>query len=53
MPDDEPRTSPSYRVCRMDDHGNTFVVREHLTRVDAERLAAEFTARGAQADLLD
>ena len=35
-----------WAVCRTDDTGNSFVVREHLTREEAERLVAEFTARG-------
>jgi len=33
-------------VWRIDDNGNTFVVHEHLTREEAERLVGEFTARG-------
>jgi hypothetical protein len=33
-------------VWRMDDSGNTFVVREHLDAAEAERLAVDFTARG-------
>jgi len=36
----------SWTVWRIDDNGNTFVVQEHLTREEAERLVAEFTARG-------
>jgi hypothetical protein len=28
------------------DNANVFVVREHLTRDEAERVVAEFTARG-------
>lgn len=35
-----------WSVWRIDDNGNTFVVREHLDRAEAERLVAEFTARG-------
>jgi UDP-N-acetyl-2-amino-2-deoxyglucuronate dehydrogenase len=35
-----------YAVWRIDDNGNTFMVREHVSREDAERLVAEFTARG-------
>jgi len=33
-------------VWRIDDNGNTFVVREHLSKDDAERLVEEFAARG-------
>lgn len=33
-------------VWRIDDNGNTFVVRDQLTRAEAERMVAEFTARG-------
>lgn len=33
-------------VWRIDDNGNTFVVREHVGRAEADRLVAEFTARG-------
>lgn len=36
----------TWTVWRTDDTGNTFVVRENLTREDAERVAAEFAARG-------
>ncbi len=35
-----------WSVWRTDDTGNTFVVRENLTRADAERLVTEFEARG-------
>ena len=45
----DPIDSPSeetWAVWRIDDNGNTFVVREHLLREVAERLVAEFTARG-------
>ena len=42
----DPRTELHWSVLRMDDAGNTFVVREHLSRGEAERIAAEFTARG-------
>jgi hypothetical protein len=41
--------SPSDRqwsVHRIDDNGNTFLVWDHLARDEAERLVAEFTARG-------
>jgi hypothetical protein len=33
-------------VWRIDGNGNTFVVREGLTREEAERTVEEFTARG-------
>ena len=39
-------SSSAWSVLRMDDAGNTFVVREHLSREEAERIVAEFTARG-------
>ena len=35
-----------WAVYRTDDTGNSFLVREQMTREDADRLAAEFTARG-------
>jgi hypothetical protein len=38
--------TPTWTVWRIDDNGNTFVVREHLTHEEAARLAAEFEARG-------
>jgi hypothetical protein len=36
----------TYSVYRQDDNGNRFVVERHLSREDAERLAAEFQALG-------
>ena len=33
-------------VWRIDDNGNTFIVREHLTQDEADRVVVEFTARG-------
>jgi hypothetical protein len=36
----------AWAAWRIDDNGNTFVVREHLTREEADRLVAEFEARG-------
>lgn len=36
----------SYRVMRQDDNGNRFEVARGLERAEAERLAAEFEARG-------
>ncbi len=41
-----PTPEETWSVCRTDDTGNTFVVREHLTRAEAERLVADFEARG-------
>jgi L-amino acid N-acyltransferase len=35
-----------WAVWRTDDNGNTFLVREHLSRDEADRLVAEFEARG-------
>jgi hypothetical protein len=35
-----------WTVLRIDDNGNTFVVRDHLARTEADRMVAEFTARG-------
>lgn len=47
-PPTEPAREPAERwaVYRTDDTGNSFLVREHLTLEEAERVAAEFTARG-------
>jgi hypothetical protein len=45
----EPGSVPSagsWAVWRIDDNGNTFVVRGGLGREEAERVAAEFSARG-------
>ena len=36
----------TWSVWRTDDHGNTFLVRDGLSPDEAERLVAEFTARG-------
>ncbi|WP_280290012.1 hypothetical protein [Pseudomonas sp. BN417] len=36
----------SWCVKRLDDNGNEFVLRAGLTREEAERLAAEYQARG-------
>ena len=36
----------TWAVWRIDDNGNTFVVRDGLTRDEADRVVAEFTARG-------
>jgi len=35
-----------WSVWRIDDNANVFVVREHLTREEADGVVAEFTARG-------
>jgi hypothetical protein len=40
------RPSELWTVWRIDDNANVFVVREHLTRDEAERVVAEITARG-------
>jgi hypothetical protein len=39
-------STEQWAVWRVDDNGNTFLVRGHLGRAEAERLVAEFTARG-------
>jgi hypothetical protein len=43
-------TSPSpaatWQVWRIDDNGNTFLMRDQLTHEEADRVVAEFTARG-------
>ena len=36
----------TWAVYRIDDNANVFLVRGGLTRAEAERLAAEFQARG-------
>ncbi|MFG3050422.1 SPOR domain-containing protein [Kitasatospora sp. NPDC048239] len=36
----------THRVMRQDDNGNRFPVADGLERAEAERLAAEFEARG-------
>ncbi|WP_199881718.1 SPOR domain-containing protein [Streptomyces sp. CB03911] len=36
----------TYRVMRQDDNGNRYLVAGGLGRAEAERLAAEFEARG-------
>jgi UDP-N-acetyl-2-amino-2-deoxyglucuronate dehydrogenase len=47
-PEPEPADPPAetWAVWRIDDNANTFLVRGGLERAEAERLAAEFTARG-------
>ena len=41
-----PDSPETWAVWRIDDNGNTFIVRDHLDRAEADRLIAEFTARG-------
>jgi UDP-N-acetyl-2-amino-2-deoxyglucuronate dehydrogenase len=41
-----PDPSGLWAVYRIDDNGNTFVVREHVSRDEADRVVAEFEARG-------
>jgi hypothetical protein len=36
----------TWTVWRIDDNANTFVVRNGLTKEEAERVAAEFTSHG-------
>ena len=44
----EPARAPEamWSVWRTDDTGNTFLVRDNIAREEAERLVAEFEARG-------
>ena len=43
----EPATlSHNWTVWRIDDNANTFVVRDGLSREEAERLVEEFTSHG-------
>jgi hypothetical protein len=35
-----------WSVWRVDDNGNVFVVREHLSQAEAQAVADEFEARG-------
>ncbi|WP_271412251.1 hypothetical protein [Pseudomonas sp. Q1-7] len=39
-------TERDWCVKRLDDNGNEFVLRAGLTREEAERLAADYQARG-------
>jgi hypothetical protein len=39
-------TTEMWAVWRIDDTGNTFLVRNRLSLAEAEQLADEFTARG-------
>lgn len=43
---DTPLQEPRWSVWRTDDTGNTFLVRDNLSREEATRLIAEFEARG-------
>jgi hypothetical protein len=42
----DPCPAGTWAVWRIDDNGNTFLVRAGLPREEAERVAAEFTCRG-------
>jgi len=42
----DPTPGNTWAVWRIDDNGNTFVVRQSLTREEAARLVAELEARG-------
>ncbi len=45
--DNDPGTPlDNWTVWRIDDHGNKFIVQEHLAKLEANRLVEEFTARG-------
>lgn len=44
--DDSPERPDLWAVYRTDDAGNSFQVRDELTKGEAERVVAEFTARG-------
>jgi len=46
-PNHEPPNAPEakWSVWRIDDNGNTFIVRDHLTFAEAQRLIAEFESR--------
>ncbi len=41
-----PDPAGPWAVYRIDDNANVFLVRDGLTRAEADRLAAEFQARG-------
>jgi UDP-N-acetyl-2-amino-2-deoxyglucuronate dehydrogenase len=42
----QPTQKQTWTVYRQDDNGNRFVVSTRLSREEAERLVAEFEARG-------
>ncbi len=46
MSDDREQAGPTWAVVRQGDDGNRFVVCAGLSRDEAERLAAEYEARG-------
>jgi hypothetical protein len=41
-----PSEARTWTVCRQDDNGNRFAVEKHLSRDEAEHLAAVLEARG-------
>jgi len=41
-----PDSSGHWTVYRIDDNGNTFIVREHLSQEEANHLVSEFESRG-------
>jgi len=45
-PTASPSPEPTWAVHRQDDNGNQFIVQTRLSRDEAERLVAEFEARG-------
>jgi hypothetical protein len=42
----DPPPESAWVVWRIDDNGNTFIVREHLSRDEANCVVVEFSARG-------
>ncbi|MBT8768385.1 hypothetical protein [Metapseudomonas boanensis] len=46
MADAATRDARCWCVKRLDDNGNEFILRDSLTRAEAERLAAEYQDRG-------
>jgi hypothetical protein len=40
------RDLDSWTVWRIDDNGNTFIVRDQLSKEEADRLVEEYTSRG-------
>jgi UDP-N-acetyl-2-amino-2-deoxyglucuronate dehydrogenase len=46
MPEANTGSDATWSVWRTDDTGNTFLVRDNLTREEAQLLVAEFEARG-------
>ncbi|WP_425615004.1 hypothetical protein NA78x_004891 [Anatilimnocola sp. NA78] len=41
-----PHAAPFWSVWRTDDNGNVFLVREHLPKAEAQRVADEFESHG-------